>query len=241
MAALASLALGQALTADQVLKKMADAYQACTSCEVTGVVTAVYKSRGEPGETVLKPYHLWFDRPTKWRFEFTEKEDDGNMFRFVAWTGSSGVRSWWTIDNKVSKEESIDMALAGATGISGGSAMTVPKLLDTQNVSGWSITEIQEPKLAAPERVGPYHCFKLEGYDFLGDPVTVWIDRDRFCLRKMLELSRLSVGDLDLFSNEPRAPRKNLVPDTFTTTTYETSLNKAIAPSVFEFVPPKSF
>ena len=222
-AAIAYVILSQVRTADQVLKKMSDAYTSCTSCEVKGEVKTVFHANESGSETVVKPFHLWFERPGRWRFEFTEKGERGDTEKFVAWTDKNGAHTWWTLDNTKTDEESADLAFAFGTGISSGAALTVPNLLDPQSIQGWSVLDIREPKLAEPEMVGPIHCHKIEGYDFLGDPLTLWIDKDRYRLSKMVVKSQ---------------PGGTSVSDRIKTTTYETTFNKDIPRPIFDFVPP---
>ena len=59
--------------------------------------------------------------------------------------------------------ESLGMALAGATGVSGGSAHTVPALLMTERVGGRRLTELTDLISLEDDRLGDNTCYRFSG------------------------------------------------------------------------------
>ncbi len=101
-------------------------------------------------------------------------------------TSSRGddVRRWWYVSPGVEKRESLSLALAGATGVSGGSAHTVPILLPPNEISGRSLSELTELKPLVVAKLGQVDCFRIEG-KFGDQPLTLWIDRQTFLVRRI--------------------------------------------------------
>jgi hypothetical protein len=76
------------------------------------------------------------------------------------------------------------MGLAGATGVSRGSAHTVPALL-TKEISGFSLTELTKLSLKGQELFEGEDCYIVEGYHPNGEPWQLWISKKDFLLRKL--------------------------------------------------------
>ena len=128
---------------------MAKNYAAARSYEDEGVVTIVFT--GPMGKrTVKRPFLTKFVRPKLYRYEFTERNGDGDndRNRFVIWSDAAPERSktWWTIQPEI-KEDSLSMAIAAGTGISGVSSFTVPNLLMPDTIPGLPLTGLKDLKL----------------------------------------------------------------------------------------------
>src|SRR5690348_1665880 len=104
-------------TAADVLAKMAAVYAGCGTCRDRGIVQITFLSADGKRTTEL-PFTTAFVRPDRFRFEYQEQVPQR---RYIVWARGKDVRTWWTIEPGVSREKSLDMALAGATGVSGGS------------------------------------------------------------------------------------------------------------------------
>jgi hypothetical protein len=108
-----------------LLRRVFDAYCACDSYADAGEVVRTFHA--EPGGHEQRlPFQTLFARPGQFRYEF---KDDAMASQYVVWTEEDDVMSWWSLQPQVTRSESIAHALAGPTGISGGSAFEVPSLL----------------------------------------------------------------------------------------------------------------
>jgi outer membrane lipoprotein-sorting protein len=109
----------QALKAQDVLDRMAKAYAGCKSYRDSGVVKTVF-IEATGNRDVEKPFTTAFVRPDRFRFEYKE-EAGGQERRYIVWRKGKEVQTWWDVKPGVEKPESLNLALAGATGVSGSS------------------------------------------------------------------------------------------------------------------------
>ncbi len=87
------------------------------------------------------------------------------------------------------------MALAGATGVSGGSAHTIPALLLPSEEKGWRLTDLTNVTRLGDSKLDNVDCFRIEGgHDNSStgskvprEPITVWIDKKNLLVRRIDE------------------------------------------------------
>src|SRR6516165_1850998 len=113
---------------EQILAALAETYATCTTYRDTGRVETKFCRPGQRARTSIQPFTTAFVRPNCFRFEFRDRFGDApdEWNRYIVWAGAGSVRSWWDIQPGVEEVESLDLALASATGVSGSSAHTVP-------------------------------------------------------------------------------------------------------------------
>jgi outer membrane lipoprotein-sorting protein len=207
-----------ALKAQDVLDRMAKVYADCKSYRDTGVVKTMFVE-ATGNRTVEKPFKTAFVRPDRFRFEYTEKRG-GREDRYIVWRKGKEVQTWWDVKPGVEKPESLDLALAGATGVSSSSAHTIPALLHPKEVSGRRLTEVTGAKRIEDAKLDKADCFRVEG-KFADSPMTLWIDKKMFLVRRIDSQQRF-----DNFSTEE-------------TTAYDPVIDDEIPDKALEFDPPK--
>ena len=137
-----------------------------------------------------------FERPERFRFAFKDGHpfvllrflttehivrDDGR--RVTTWTVSSGKEPVEVID------ASLALAVAGATGVSRGSAhriatLLMPHLWD-HDAFGSSILALSEPKLLGDASIEGVPCRDVSGRTKRGMAVEVWIARSDHLIRRI--------------------------------------------------------
>ena len=192
------------LTADQILSRMGDVYASCSSYRDEGRVVSSYDDIS---------FATVFERPFRFRFEYTQS---GPYQRYAIWrTASGAAQSWWTI-RPATQNQTMNMALATATGVSASSSYNIPRLLMPDEVEGFSFATDKWVDVAVPEEetVNGHLCYKLSGhYPAMPTmPVTLWIDKETFLVRKII-------------SNGA-------------TVTYSPQVNVPIEGTLFQFQPP---
>ena len=172
-------------TPAEILARFRNAYATCRSYQDTGVVTTVFL-HDEPiprRRTTKRPFSTAFVRPDRFRFEWAEAavgpESEWKRM-LILWNGD-GLRSSWTIEPGIRDHESLHSAIGGATGVSGGSAYTVPTLL-IPGGKGRDPLAAEDGLLRGCERLGECECFVLESP---GRAKTLWIGRDDFLIRRI--------------------------------------------------------
>jgi outer membrane lipoprotein-sorting protein len=203
------------LTAAQVLDRVARTYASCESYRDSGVVKTALTESGGRRWTEEKPFKTAFVRPDRFRFEYTE-ESFGRQVCYIICADGKKVLKCWDLQPGVEEAPSLGLALAGATGVSGGSAHTIPALLLPRQVGGRLLTDLPRAKRMEDGPIDGNACFRLEA-SLIGQPITVWVDQQAFTVRRIDE-QRTFPG----FRTE-------------TTTTYEPAINCEIPPEMLEF------
>jgi hypothetical protein len=197
--------LQSTLTSRQILARMSEVYANCTSYRDEGKVVSAFEELS---------FATIFERPSRFRYEYTRSGPRSD--RYVIWRTTPGdAQSWWTIRHD-SPNQSMNMAIASATGVSAATSHNIPRLLMPDEVGGFSfaLDNWVDATRADEESVNGRICYKLSGHYPLVPtaPVTLWVDKETFLVRKIL-------------SNGA-------------TVSYSPQLNVPIEQSTFQFQPP---
>ncbi len=183
---------GESLTAEAILMGMAEVYATCSSYSDTGLVkTTFFTEQGT--NTDEKPFKTAYIRPSRFRFEFrdsmfaSQQTDDSEMSLMIVWRNGPDVQTWWGIRPGVEKHTSLGMAIAGATGVSGGSAHTIPALLmDRSTIGGRTLLDMKDIERIDDALIGGTDCYRVHGL-FGAGSTTVWIEKARLLVRRIDE------------------------------------------------------
>jgi len=209
----------QSKSANEILRQMAETYKNCKTYRDSGTVTTVFYHKDGKQHTSSKPFTTVFVRPDRFRFEFKSSFDAKKWHRYIVWAKGKDVRSWWDIQPrseetraKLEHPESLALAVAGATGVSGGSALTVPSLLLPDRIEGRRLTDLTELKRLDDSDIERIHCYCIQGTMPLFEmtpaerdrlrkdvgrlgrpqpeeakrgPMVVWIDKATFLVRRI--------------------------------------------------------
>jgi outer membrane lipoprotein-sorting protein len=204
-------------TAETILAQMKQTYASCETYQDTGVVTTTFiQSSGNWIDE--KPFLTAFVRPDRFRFEHKETQSSVE-YRYIIWRNGAEVLSWWDVTPGIKTEESLDMAIAGATGVSSGSAHTIPTLLLPNEISGRQLTDITEARRIDDAEIDSINCYRIQG-KYAGDPITIWIEAKTFLVRR-IETQHTFTD----FSTE-------------TVTTYSPVVNGIVSDDMLAFNPP---
>jgi outer membrane lipoprotein-sorting protein len=207
--------------AKDILDRMARAYAECRTYRDSGVVKTVFITtvgkQTRNRRTVEKPFTTAFVRPDRFRYEFTNGDSED---RYLAWQKGEEVLVWWYAQPQVQKEKSLGLALAGATGVSSGSAHTVPSMLLPEEVGGRRPEELPGAKRIEDGRFDDADRYRIEGR-YSSGPDTLWIDKKTYLLRRI---------------DQQRSGKDYRTEET---TTYAAFLDEAVPDKMLVFDPPK--
>lgn len=209
------------LSAPEILTRMAQTYASCRSYQDTGVVRTIFFRKSGKYYTETLPFTTAFVRPDAFRFEFTDNSFSSfgsPPTHYIAWRDATNVRVWWDIDIEptLDRPSSLNQALAGGTGISGGSAHNIPVLLLPGEVSGRSFKDMKKARRLADAKCGDETCARIAGI-YGPDEATIWNAQGSFLVR--------CIEQAHQFSNF-RTER---------TTTYEPIINNDVSPALLSF------
>jgi hypothetical protein len=185
-------------------------------------------------------------------FEFRDRYGEDDWDQYAVWTEGSRARTWWTAQPDRDDCPSLGLALAGATGVSGGAAYRVPHLLMpelSKKSRGFAATLIDSPE--ASEQ----HCIVMQLELLSGNHEHLWIDHSTHLIRRVVEprhslgppppeaLERLRAHDpehaamiAERLADRPRLPPTQVEKETVCDATFDVE----IPASELRFIPPES-
>ena len=182
-------------TVSEIIDRMAETYANCKTYRDTGTVTTVLKSKRETEPRVTN-FTTAMTRPDpqassagflankiQFRFSFV-KNIEGDLIPGVIWRNGTDIKTWWEFAPEVESPDSLSLALAGLTGVSDGSAHTIPKLLLPTEVRGRMLTELKNAKRGDDKVFDNHNCFSIDA-KYAGSPISIWIDQKTFLVRRI--------------------------------------------------------
>jgi len=175
--------------AREIFSKMKSVYQNAKSLSVEGQLQTTTSSIDANDTSAMSMqsttrFTIRLKRPSLYLVEWSQEAKAAGM----TWTVrgavfNDGTGDWLMMGPRKEQKESREMALAGATGISGGAAATIPALFFGQM---WgSIPGIELQKLG-DEKVGGEECFVLVDTLKSGRQSTkMWISKKTYLLKRL--------------------------------------------------------
>jgi len=133
-----------------------------------------------------------FKRPARLRFEWTNERSEPSGLKQHGLIWSDGTNAWASYSfrgNKLEPKKDLDLAVAGATGASLGTAHRIPRLL-TDDVSGRRLDEIQDLKILGNATADGVECVVLVGHYASVQECKIWVGRADHLIRRIEERSQ---------------------------------------------------
>lgn len=113
------------MTAHDIIRSMGEVYATCRSYTDSGCVQTAFLDTGSDEDfQQIRPFRTAFVRPDRFRFQYSERERHcPEAVRFIVALNGPRHDEWWD-HTELEPNESLSMAIAGATRVSGGSALT---------------------------------------------------------------------------------------------------------------------
>ena len=221
VAYLSGLGFGQQrkITPQMIMTRMAQRYANCTSYQDVGVVETTH-NEANSARIERMPFKTYFTRPQFFRFEWTDYFPWKDGRTYIVWSDGKDSFTYWEPDT-YEKNEYLGMGIAGATGVSRGSAHTLSRLLMSKEMSGFALTELTNLALVGEELFEGELCYRVNGKHPFGDVYELWIGKKDYLLRKLRE----KTTNKDHTTIEEEIHRN-------------IKLNETIAKDVFNFKPP---
>ena len=173
------------VTPRQIVQRMAEQYSTISSYQDYGVVETIENKTGRRRPAIS--FKTYFMRPQLFRFQWVEHGSLAAPGRNIIWYDGKQSYSYYAIEpDKVEKEKDLSSAIAGATGVSLGSAYTVPTLL-IKDDGGFRLTDLKNLSLSGQERFEGEDCYVLKGTHPSGETYEFWISKRDYLLRKLRE------------------------------------------------------
>lgn len=207
------------LPAVEIIEATVATYHNCDSYRDTGLVRTT-SFRDDIERVSDRPFTTAFTRAGHFRFEFEESGVFGiTVKRYIIWTDGDKVLTWWDVRPGIEEQENLSSAIAGATGVSGRSAHTIPVLLLPDRISGRRLTDMTDLERVEDASIGGTECYSIHG-QYGGYTMTVWIEKATHLIRRI---------DFKLVREDLHFE---------TTTTYDATVNAPVPTSALAFNPP---
>jgi hypothetical protein len=151
--------------AGEILKKVLSTYVGCKSYRDEGAVANEFTTPdGKAEKPPESTFTTAFIRPDRLKLDFRHN-DGGTAKRSVIWTLKDGARSWWDLDNKVEKAESLDFALGARAGVTMGVSTEIPTLLLASPKADRPapFSQLKKLKRLDDGKINGVDCYKIEG------------------------------------------------------------------------------
>jgi hypothetical protein len=167
--------------AARVLEQLRSTYREARSYRDRGRQHTQFITSGPGGHESSLDYTTAFVRPDKFRFEYVDEYG-----RYIVYQSANDIRSHWSLTGEHEQFNSLSRAVAGPTGVSGGTVRLAAELLGLLRQSDVA-KEMRDAVMLPEESVGDKTCYVVQGYDRSCQRVTLWISNDDYLLLKMQE------------------------------------------------------
>ena len=174
---------------NRLLASVADAYASLSSYIDEGVVNTTLRMP-EASFQHAKKFSTAYVKPNLFRFKLESPHPYPPLAHFITTyiCGFDGTSAYlWTQHHdqpaEVCIETQFDMAVAGATGISGGSVRTIASLF-FREVGGVRITDFTSAVMADDEDFEGTRCHVVSAQNPRGYVQSLWIDHTTLTIRK---------------------------------------------------------
>jgi len=228
------------MNAESVLKSVIEKYRSFASYADHGTVDRVPSASCESIN-----FKTFFVRPNKVRFDWRDRHPHNNTI----WSNGKNSYSWFL--GELEQEENLELAMAGATGVSSGSVLMIVQLLFPESVETKSVWfEMQNMQMDQQE-VNGLRCYHLVGTDRKPADTEAWISKEDLIVHRLISKSEITQEQAERRFAEMIEELKNLgIPKEtwpkrpFRAEKYQTEynyqevkVNEPIADEIFEFDP----
>ena len=179
--ALSSAQAGDNLPPGDIIKRAQEKYASLTSYSDEGKTVATLN-----GTTITTSFTIRLARPNLYRIDWEQNSESSfstaTTKTRAVW--SAGEGDFMEMGSGPQRQASQEMALGGATGISGGASATIPGTFFKMNWGNQLGGSALSDKHQADEKVGDVECYVLTK-DLKGRARTLWIGKQDFLIHQV--------------------------------------------------------
>lgn len=170
----------------KVFEEVVSAYKSLQTYKAEGVISADINT-GDMNMTIETSFSILLKKPNLYLISWTQKNIPmaGMTQSGTVWNDGNQPQLYMGISNEYVKMVSDEMALASATGISGGAAYTIPSLfLGPFKGQSNQFSILKDPSLEKTEKIGDEECYVISGASPASKKETFWISASRHLILK---------------------------------------------------------
>ena len=174
------------ITPSEIFEKVKAAYMSMDTYKAQGTITANIDTGGT--ETNLETtFSIILKKPNLYLISWTQKNMPmaGMSQAGAVWNDGAQPYLYMGGTNAYSKMGSDELALGGATGISGGAAFTIPSLfLSVFKNQPDPSSRLKDPQIEKTEKVGKEDCYVISGSSSISKKETFWVSKKSYLIKK---------------------------------------------------------
>lgn len=169
-----------------IFKRVIVKYQSMETYSAEGTIISAI-DRGSAKMNIKTSFSIKMKKPNLYLISWDQKNSMMPTYTQsgAVWNDGSRPYVYMGISKAYSKMSSDEMALAAATGISGGAAFTIPSLfLSVFKKQPEPFARLVDPKLTGSQKVEGEDCYVITGSSTISKTETFWIAKKAYLIRK---------------------------------------------------------
>jgi antitoxin component YwqK of YwqJK toxin-antitoxin module len=181
------------MTFKEIFKKAKTVYKSLATYKAKGTVITTWDS-GKEQNLFHTHFNLVLKKPNLYLISWTQqtpwRSDSG-----AVWDDGSHPYLYMEYSEAYQQMSNDELALAGATGISEGSAYTIPSIFLTVFKHDFAIMDkLINPKIEGEQKINGENCYVISGTSKYSDSERLWISKSRFIIVKYSQSFDLAKG-----------------------------------------------
>jgi len=180
--------LAEDMTPGKIFEKVKAAYKSLETYKAQGTITSDIDTGGRKMK-IDTSFSMILKKPNRYIISWTQKNmtGSGSSQSGAVWSNGTQPYLYMGIMNAYSKMTSDELALAGATGISGGAAFTIPSLfLSAFKEQPAPFSRLEDLKIEMTEKVGEEDCFVISGSSAISKKEAFWISKKSYLIKRFV-------------------------------------------------------
>ncbi len=172
------------ISPSEIFENVKTAYTSMDTYKAQGSITANIDTGGT--ETNMETtFSIILKKPNLYLISWTQKNMPmaGMSQSGAVWSDGTQPYFYMAGMNAYSKMGSDELALGGATGISGGAAFTIPSLfLSVFKEQLDPFSRLKDPQIEKTEKVGKEDCYVISGSSSISKKETFWVSKTSYLI-----------------------------------------------------------
>jgi outer membrane lipoprotein-sorting protein len=174
------------ITPREIFEKVQTKYNSIQTYKSQGIITSDVDVNGMKMK-IETSFSIVLKKPNQYLITWDQKNMPmpGMVQSGAVWSDGTQPYLYMGVLNAYSKMDSDKLALASATGISGGAAYTIPSLFFAAFKEQQSpFSRLRNPSIEKTEKIGNEDCYVISGSSSISKEETFWISKSRFLIIK---------------------------------------------------------
>jgi hypothetical protein len=174
------------ITPSKIFEKVKAAYKSMETYKAQGTITSNIDIGGRE-MNIETSFSIILKKPNLYLISWNQKNMamPGRSQSGAVWSDGTQPYLYLGGMNAYSKMRSDELALAGATGISGGAAITIPSLfLSVFKEQPAPFSRLKDPRIEMIEKVGEEDCYVISGSSSISKKEAFWVSKKSYLIKK---------------------------------------------------------